>query len=89
MFEEFEFNAKPMSVWLDDAVEVLDSEGLPFSAKAVKQIRAYTAKLEAGYREAIEDIDSWGAYASQYFTDKHDLDGCIEAHRTILNTYDV
>lgn len=27
--------------------------------------------------EAAVDIDSWGAYASGYFQEKHDLQGCV------------
>ena len=42
------------------------------------------AELEAGYAEAIEDIESWSGYASDYFREKHDLDGCLKEHRAIL-----
>ena len=45
-FEEREFNGKAMSVWLDDAVEVLDFEGLPYSAEAVRQLRIYLKEME-------------------------------------------
>ena len=43
------------------------------------------ARLEAGYREAIEDIECWGSYASGYFQDKHDLQGCLRGHMAILD----
>lgn len=42
------------------------------------------AALKAGYAEAIEDIDSWAAYAGGYFHEKHDLQGCLEQHRAVL-----
>ena len=33
---------------------------------------------------AIEDIASWGAYADDYFKEKHDLAGCLAEHRAAL-----
>jgi uncharacterized coiled-coil protein SlyX len=41
-------------------------------------------ELENGYREAIEDIDSWAAYAAPYFREKHDLTTTLTNHRAIL-----
>ena len=35
--------------------------------------------------EAVEDIQSWGGYASEYFQDKHDLKGCIARYRSALD----
>lgn len=44
------------------------------------------AQLESALRDAIEDIESWAGYASDYFRDKHDLAGCLAKHRaTLLN----
>ena len=40
--------------------------------------------LVEGYQEAIEDIQSWAAYATDYFQHKHDLKGCIARHQQIL-----
>ena len=40
--------------------------------------------LVEGYQEAIEDIRSWAAYATDYFQHKHDLKGCIARHEQIL-----
>ena len=34
--------------------------------------------------EAADDIESWGAYASEYFQQKHDLAGCVAKYRNAL-----
>jgi len=41
-------------------------------------------KLMASYEDAIDQIGDWGAYASVYFQEKHDLAGCIFRHKSIL-----
>jgi hypothetical protein len=41
-------------------------------------------ELEAALGEAIESIESWGAYASEYFREKHDLAGDITKFRDVL-----
>jgi hypothetical protein len=46
-------------------------------------------ELENQLLEAVEDIESWAGYASEYFQTKHDLAGCIAAHRAILMKDDV
>lgn len=51
------------------------------------RIRELEAKLRealAGYTEAIEDIDSWSGYASDYFQKKHKLDETLADHRALL-----
>ena len=45
-------------------------------------------KLEAALREAVEDIEFWGAYASEYFQDKHDLKSSIQNARKALEGKD-
>lgn len=40
------------------------------------------SKAQALLMEAAEDVASWGAYASEYFQQKHDLAGCIEKYRS-------
>lgn len=44
-------------------------------------------ELLDGYAEAIEDIQSWASYASDYFQDKHDLEGCLAQHRGLLERH--
>jgi DNA repair ATPase RecN len=57
---------------------------LDYQFTHLEQARARIGELERCYAEAIEDIESWGAYASQYFQEKHDLEGCLRQHRTLL-----
>ena len=45
-------------------------------------------QLEAALREAVEDIEFWGAYASEYFQDKHDLKSSIQNARKALEGKD-
>lgn len=41
-------------------------------------------RLRRKYEEAINDIEEWGAYASDYFQEKWGLKECIEQHRAAL-----
>jgi hypothetical protein len=41
-------------------------------------------ELLAAYEESIDDIASWGCYASDYFQQKHDFDGCLRKHNERL-----
>jgi len=41
-------------------------------------------RLREKYEEAIDDIEEWGAYASEYFQEKWELKECIEQHRAAL-----
>lgn len=45
-----------------------------------KQTEALKMAIE-GYVECLEDMTDWAAYASEYFQDKHDLEGNIQAHK--------
>ena len=51
----------------------------------VQRLADENARLRAGYSEAIEEIELWAAYASQYFQEKHNLAGVLARHREILN----
>ncbi|MDV5861334.1 hypothetical protein QM298_10485 [Pseudomonas mendocina] len=49
-----------------------------------ENVAALSSQLEAArvlLLEAAEDIESWGAYASAYFQEKHDLAGCAMKYR--------
>lgn len=46
--------------------------------------RALNEELIAALREAADDIESWGAYAGEYFQEKHDLKGSVNRARTAL-----
>lgn len=49
--------------------------------EAVRTLRSHLA-------EAIEDIEQWSGYASAYFQDKHDLQGCLQKHRVNLAQFE-
>ncbi|PRW85447.1 hypothetical protein C7A11_23290 [Pseudomonas simiae] len=50
-----------------------------FESLAVErdQLKAENEALRKSLLEAAEEIDTWGAYASDYFQEKHDLAGCV------------
>ncbi|MFJ4385505.1 hypothetical protein ACIP02_14290 [Pseudomonas sp. NPDC089408] len=41
------------------------------------QLRAENEALRKALLEASEEVAAWGAYASEYFQEKHDLAGCV------------
>ncbi|KWW14144.1 MULTISPECIES: hypothetical protein [Pseudomonas] len=41
------------------------------------QLRAENEGLRKALLEASEEVATWGAYASEYFQEKHDLAGCV------------
>lgn len=45
---------------------------------------AENARLRDAIEKAADDIESWGAYASDYFKEKHNLQRDIEAARAAL-----
>ena len=45
-------------------------------------------RLRAALADAIEEVESWGAYASEYFQDKHDLAGVLTRLREALRAGD-
>lgn len=71
-FEKQQLNDKPMSHWLDDAVEILDHEGLPFSAEAVREIRKRVEQLE-NQVDILKKYARWTFWASDDWCDN--LDG--------------
>lgn len=66
----------------------VDSETLLFALNDLRrQIVERDQRIEelkAGYREAIEDIAEWAAYANEHFQKKHNLAGILAAHRKTL-----
>jgi hypothetical protein len=50
----------------------------------LSSLRAEVVRLRKGYAEAIDDIESWAGYASEYFQSKHDLAGTLAQHRALL-----
>lgn len=43
----------------------------------VRSLKAENEALRKTLLEASEEIATWGAYASDYFQEKHDLAGCV------------
>ena len=50
----------------------------------LRKLEQENERLREKYEEAISDIAEWGAYAPEFFQNKHDLEGCIEKHRAAL-----
>jgi hypothetical protein len=48
---------------------------------------AERAELLLALKDARDDIESWGAYATDYFQDKWDLEGCIKRYDDLLAKY--
>ena len=69
--KEAEMQASDMAGVVGLAVAYLD-----LHAQLAAKDRRISA-LEAALGEAIESIEDWGAYISDYFRDKHDLRGDI------------
>ncbi|MGL4651467.1 MAG: hypothetical protein ACRC1H_18825 [Caldilineaceae bacterium] len=51
---------------------------------ACKRAGCVNERLRAALREAADSIESWGAYASDYFRQKHDLAGDVARARAAL-----
>jgi hypothetical protein len=51
---------------------------------AIKAGQTENEALRAALAQAADDIESWGAYASDYFQQKHDLQGDIDRARSAL-----
>lgn len=62
--------------WLDQKVcELIDT---------IERLEAEKAELVDALDSAIQYIADWGAYAGNFFQEKHDLLGCITNHQIIL-----
>lgn len=76
---------KPNALRLADALENEDnfefmSEWHPLVHEAAEHLRRLyesNQRLIACLMEAAQDIARWGAHASGYFQEKHDLKGCM------------
>lgn len=51
---------------------------------ALEHANARIAELEGALREAIESVEDWAGYASEYFREKHDLEGEVKKLRAAL-----
>lgn len=55
-----------------------------YATAARADLEAENNRLRTLLAEAADDIESWGAYASDYFQKKHDLAGCVAKYRAAL-----
>lgn len=65
------------------ASELLEESAAPFDAACmmVRDMEAELERLRVLLDEAADCIAGWGAYASEYFQDKHDLAGDVRRFR--------
>ena len=74
----------------DERFALLEADELVFANSHVEVMDELRAEREANrellreFAEAVDDIESWGAYASDYFQKKHDLDGTVERYRALI-----
>ena len=60
-------------------VERLTARGIQDLQHENAALREQIAQVKA---DAYEDIESWAGYASAYFQEKHDLEGCLKKYLT-------
>ena len=63
---------------------VYSQDGYTFRLGLQNEAADEIERLREKYQEAIDDIEEWGAYASEYFQEKWKLKECIEQHRAAL-----
>ena len=63
---------------------VYKQDGYTFRLGLQNEAADEIERLREKYEEAIDDIEEWGAYASEYFQEKWELKECIEQHRAAL-----
>ena len=68
---------------MTDRARIGDTQELEAELEALK---AEIQQLRAALSDAIECVQSWGDYASEYFQDKHDLQGDIARLELALRT---
>ena len=66
--------------YVQEALATLDALAQLNSVQPVKKAHAVT-DMQLLLSEAADDIEAWGAYASDYFQKKHDLAGCVAKYR--------
>lgn len=67
---------QPYIVRCNEALAAIDALGQQSSEHSQT-----VADLRTLLSEAADDLEAWGAYASEYFREKHDLAGCIVKYR--------
>ena len=58
--------------------------GIALQLREIERLRERVTVLEDALREAADDIEEWGSYASDYFIKKWDLAGDVAKARAAL-----
>ena len=56
-----------------------------YTAAVEAPLQARIAQLEEALKDASEEIYDWGLYASDYFQEKYDLEGCVKKFEHIAD----
>lgn len=74
--------------WLADCRIAVDDNGkrmLPEFVEYLKALKRQRDELLAVLKEARELVDDWGAYASNYMQEKHDLEGDLSRLDAVIS----
>lgn len=76
--------ADKLTLWADDDLDTMRRDLLAAAAE-ITRLRAEKAELVNALGDAIDSVEAWAAYASDYFKEKHDLNGEIASLRAALS----
>jgi hypothetical protein len=54
------------------------------AAAELRRLEAVIQQLLEALEEAADDIESWGAYATEYFQKRHNLQGAVNKARAAI-----
>lgn len=77
-------NKQPEALRLADILESWKGVVSNEAAAELRRLHEVNAELVEALREAADEIEGWGAYASPYFQEKHDLEGSVAAVHTAI-----
>ena len=79
-------NAQPVAYSIGNTLHWHDGRGVSDAQlyAGASAVQLADAGLLAAYADAIDEIESWGNYASDYFQAKHYLAGVLKGHRDRL-----
>jgi hypothetical protein len=58
--------------------------GVRASQDELRRLQSVNAQLLEALEEAADDIESWGAYATEYFQKRHNLQGAVNKARAAI-----
>ncbi len=62
----------------------INDETLLATTAELRRLHEVNAELVEALKNAAEEIESWGAYASPYFQNKHDLAGSVAVVHAVI-----